>query len=51
MERDRAQHHLGQLAVPDALDDEQVNADRRRDLPQLDVDDEDDPEQDWIDPG
>ena len=42
-------HHLGQLAVPDALDDEQVDADRRRNLSELDVDDEDDAEQDRID--
>src|SRR5262245_58961252 len=49
MEGDRPQHDLAQLAVPDALDHEQVDADRRRDLPELDEDDEDDAEQDGID--
>ena len=38
-----------QLAVPDALDHEQVDADRRRDLPELDVDHQDHAEQDRID--
>ncbi len=41
--------HLGELAVPDALDHEQVDADRRRDLAELDEQHEHDPEQQRID--
>src|SRR5215470_17538117 len=49
VEWDRAEHDLAQLAVPDRLDHEQVDADRRRDLAELDEDHEDDAEQDRID--
>ena len=40
--RDGAPDDVRQLAVPDALDDEQVDADRRRNLPELDEQNEDD---------
>src|SRR5262249_31281497 len=49
MERDRADDDLAQFAVPDALDHEQIDPDRRRDLPELDEDDEHHAEQDRID--
>src|SRR5258705_9801326 len=49
MERDGAEHDLAQLAVPNALNDEQIDADRRRNLPKLDKQHEDHAEQDWID--
>src|SRR5262245_20360907 len=32
VERDRASHDIAQLSVPDALDHEQIDADRRRNL-------------------
>src|SRR5262245_1208900 len=49
MEWDCSQHNLGQLAIPDALDDEQIDADRRRNLTELDVDHQDNAEQDRVD--
>src|SRR5215470_4326281 len=49
VEWDRAEHYLAQLAVPDRLDHEQVDADRRRDLAELDEDHQHDAEQDRID--
>src|SRR5262245_37051983 len=49
MERNRAEHDLAQLAVPDRLDHEQVDADRRRDLAELDEDHQHDAEQDRVD--
>ncbi len=49
MERDCAEDNVAELAVPDALDDEQVDTDRRRDLSELDEEHEHDPEQDRID--
>src|SRR6516165_11023161 len=49
MERDGAEDDFAELAVPDALNHEQVDADRRRNLPELDEQDEDDAEQDGID--
>src|SRR6202044_871646 len=36
MKRNGAEDHFAQFAVPDALDDEQIDADRRRDLAKLD---------------
>src|ERR1700733_4417843 len=49
VERNRAGHDLAQSAVPDALDDEQIDADRRRDLAQLDEQDQDHAVHDRID--
>src|SRR5215510_3482580 len=49
VKRDRSQHNLGQLAVPNALDHEQIDADRRRNLAKLDIDDKDDAEQNRVD--
>src|SRR5262249_22795121 len=49
VERNRAENDLAQLAVPDALDHEQVDADRRRNLPELDEQHEHDAEQDRVD--
>src|SRR6516165_87509 len=49
MERDGAKDHLAQLAVPNALDDEQIDADRRRDLAEFDEEHENDAEQQRID--
>ena len=51
MKRNRAHDDFAERAAfPDALDHEQVDSDRRRDLAQLDVDHDDDPEPDRIDP-
>src|SRR4051812_18102257 len=49
MKRDRAVDHFGKFAIPDALYHEQVDADRRRNLPELDVDHQHHAEQDRID--
>src|SRR5262245_8339635 len=49
VKRDRPQHNLGQFAVPNALDHEQIDADRRRNLAKLDIDDKDDAEQNRVD--
>ena len=49
MKRNRAEDHFAQLTIPDALDDEQVDADRWRNLAEFHVDHQDDAEQDWID--
>src|SRR6266568_4821601 len=49
MERDRAEHDVLQLAVPDALDHEQIDADRRRDLSKLDEQHQHDAEHDRVD--
>src|SRR5262245_47878461 len=49
VKRDGADHHLAQFAVPDALDHEQVDADRRGDLAELDEDHQHDAEQDRVD--
>jgi hypothetical protein len=37
VEQDGAENYVFQLAVPDALDQEQIDANRRRDLPELDM--------------
>src|SRR3984893_6246124 len=49
MERNGAEDHFAQFAVPDALYDEQIDPDRRRDLAELDEEDENDAEQQRID--
>src|SRR4051812_42871867 len=49
VERNRAEHDVLQLAVPDALDDKQIDADRRRDLPKLDEQHQHDAEHDRVD--
>src|SRR6266566_9433058 len=49
VERDRAEHDVLQLAVPDALDHEQIDPDRRRDLPKLDEQHQHDAEHDRVD--
>src|SRR5580704_18121051 len=49
MERNGAEDHFAQFAVPDALYDEQIDSDRRRDLPKLNEEDENDAEQQRVD--
>src|SRR5258708_5230366 len=48
MERNGAEDHFAQFTVPDALYDEQIDSDRRRDLPKLDEEDQNDAEQQRI---
>src|SRR5580692_7099027 len=49
MERDGAEDHFAQFAVPDALYDEQIDSDRRRDLPKLDEEHKNDAEKQRVD--
>jgi hypothetical protein len=48
MERDRAHHGITKLAAPDALDNKQVDPDRRRYLPKFNIHRQDDAELDRI---
>src|SRR5882724_9712130 len=49
MERNGPHHDVTQLAGPDALNDEQIDADRGRDLPHLDEEHQNDAEPDRVD--
>src|SRR5580658_8201506 len=49
MERNGAEDHFAEFAVPDALYDEKIDSDRRRDLPKLDEEHKNDAEQQWVD--
>lgn len=49
MERDRAQDHADRLAIPHTLNDEQVDANRRGDLPEFNEHHQDYAEPDRID--
>src|SRR5229473_945166 len=49
MERNGSHHDVTQLAGPDALNDEQIDADRRRNLPHLDEEHQNHAEPDRVD--
>jgi hypothetical protein len=49
VKRNGAEYYLAQFTFPDALDNEEVNTDRRRNLSKLDKQHKHDAEQDWID--